>query len=246
MVVRPVLEVSNLNAFYREGGGGLLFRGTRRQVLHDVSFQIYEKEILGLVGESGTGKTTLSKVILGLEKEYTGQITHYTEKPQMVFQDPKGSLNPRMTVGRQLEEPLIIAGQGTRRERQSRVREMLNLVGLEEAYLSSYPKELSGGQRQRVSIAIALIQSPRLLIADEPVSALDATIRAQVLKLLLELHRKLGLSYLFISHDLAVIEQMCSRVLVMREGRIVEAGPVETVFYHPQHEYTKQLLRDSW
>jgi len=245
-VTKPILEVQNLNAFYRESGQGLFGRSGRRQVLYDVSFQLQKGEILGLVGESGTGKTTLSKVILGLERDYSGQIIHRTQGPQMVFQDPYGSLNPRMTIGRQVEEPLIIAGKLRREKRRERVREMLGLVGLEETYLSRYPKELSGGQRQRVSIAIALIQSPKLLIADEPVSALDATIRAQVLDLLLDLHQKLALSYLFISHDLAVIEQICNRVLVMHQGRIVETGTVAEVFRNPQHTYTKTLLKASF
>jgi len=204
----PVLEVRNLNAYYREANRG------RWQVLYDVSFSLMEGEILGLVGESGSGKTTLSKVILGLERDYTGEVMHHTTRPQMVFQDPYGSLNPRMTVGRQVEEPLLLTRKYSRSERRERVEEMFKLVGLDSAYLTRYPRELSGGQRQRVSIAAALIQRPKLLIADEPVSALDATIRAQVLDLLLELHDKLGLSYLFISHDLSVVEQMCDQVLI--------------------------------
>jgi len=232
----PVLEVRNLDAFYRAGGRG------RWQVLYDVSFSLMEGEILGLVGESGAGKTTLSKVILGLEREYTGEVIHHTTRPQMVFQDPYGSLNPRMTVGRQVEEPLLLPRKYSRGERRERVEEMFRLVGLDPAYLTRYPRALSGGQRQRVSIAAALIQRPKLLIADEPVSALDATIRAQVLDLLLELHEELGLSYLFISHDLSVVEQMCDRVMIMRDGVIVEQGSVAAVFDHPQHEYTKQLL----
>ena len=232
----PVLEVRNLNAYYREANRG------RWQVLYDVSFSLMEGEILGLVGESGSGKTTLSKVILGLERDYTGEVMHHTTRPQMVFQDPYGSLNPRMTVGRQVEEPLLLTRKYSRSERRERVEEMFKLVGLDSAYLTRYPRELSGGQRQRVSIAAALIQRPKLLIADEPVSALDATIRAQVLDLLLELHDKLGLSYLFISHDLSVVEQMCDQVLIMRDGVIVEQGSVAAVFDDPQHAYTKQLL----
>jgi len=172
----------------------------------------------------------------------------------MIFQDPYGSLNPRMTVAQQVEEPLKISGgmdggitggmSGPKR--RERVLEMLNMVGLDERVLDRYSKELSGGQRQRVSIAISLILKPRLLIADEPVSSLDATIQAQVLDLLSDLQQKLGLSYLFISHDLAVIERMCHRVMVMHHGRIVEEGSVAEIFENPKHAYTKALLRASF
>jgi len=237
-VSRAILEVENLNAFYRDGR-------TRRQVLHGVRFELMEGEILGLVGESGSGKSTLARVILGLEPDYTGTVVHHTERPQMVFQDPGGSLNPRMTVRRTVEEPLIIAGGYSRAERAEMVREMLGLVGLDERYLERLPAALSGGQRQRVSIAAALIRRPQFVIADEPVSALDATVQAQVLDLLWDLHRQLGLSYLLISHDLAVVEEMCGRVMIMQGGRIVEAGTVEEVFDAPEHAYTKQLLRAS-
>jgi len=229
------LEVRDLDAFYRT-------KGARRQVLHGVSFELLEGEILGLVGESGSGKSTLARVILGLEPEYTGTITHHTERPQMVFQDPGGSLNPRMTVRRTVEEPLVVAGGYSRTERERLVREMLDLVGIDERYLDRLPRALSGGQRQRVSIAAALIRRPQLLIADEPVSALDATVQAQVLDLLWDLHQQLGLSYLLISHDLAVVEEMCDRVLILKEGRIVEQGTVAQVFDAPQQEYTKELL----
>jgi len=160
----------------------------------------------------------------------------------MIFQDPYSSLNPAYTVGWILEEPLRIRGGFTPEERKQRVREMFRLVELPEEYLSSRPSELSGGQRQRVSIAAALIQQPKFLIADEPVSALDVTIQAQILKLLRQLRKELDLSYLFISHDLNVVYQLCDRVIVMKEGRIVEQGTVDEIFDNPQEEYTKQLL----
>ena len=218
---RPVLEVRNINAFYRNRAKGFFGRSQRRQVLFDVSFDLLEGEILGLVGKSGCGKSTLSRVILGLEPDYTGEIIHHSERPQMVFQDPYTALNPRMTVGQTVEEPLILSGVGNRMERRRVVVEMLERVGLGERHLTLYPKELSGGMRQRVSIAAALILKPRLLVADEPVSALDVTVQAQVLDLLWELRGEMGLSYLFISHDMAVVEEICDRVLVMEAGKLI-------------------------
>ena len=200
------------------------------------------REILGLVGESGTGKSTLAKTILGMVRPAAGQVIHYTKRPQMIFQDPYSSLNPAYSVEWLLEEPLRIYGKYDAPERKRRVREMLERVELPEEVLKARPAELSGGQRQRVSIAVALIQRPRFLIADEPVSALDVTIQAQILKLLRELRDELDLSYLFISHDLNVVYQLCDAALVMKQGRIVEQGTVDDLFDHPQDPYTKQLL----
>jgi len=218
---KAVLTVRDVNAFYRDRGSGLLASRKRRQVLFDVSFDLMEGEILGLVGESGCGKSTLSRVILGLEPDCTGEIIHHSSKPQMVFQDPYSALNPRMTVGQTVDEPLFLSGMRARTERRRLVIEMLERVGLRERHLALYPRELSGGMRQRVSIAAALVTHPRLLIADEPVSALDVTVQAQVLDLLWELRREMGLSYLFISHDMAVVEEICDRVLVMEAGRLL-------------------------
>ena len=236
-----VLSVSHVTSGYRDGG--LFTKGPYQEVLHDVSFDVHHKEILGLVGESGTGKTTLARTILGIVQPDQGSVTHFTKRPQMIFQDPYSSLNPAYSVAWSLEEPLRIYGKYDARERQRRVREMLKLVELPEECLKAKPHELSGGQRQRVSIAMALIQRPKFLIADEPVSALDVTIQAQILKLLKDLRDELELSYLFISHDLNVVYQLCDRVLVMKKGRIVEQGTVDEIFNHPQQEYTKQLLR---
>ena len=236
-----VLSVSHVTSGYRDGG--LFTKGPYHEVLHDVSFDVHHKEILGLVGESGTGKTTLARTILGIVQPDQGSVTHYTKRPQMIFQDPYSSLNPAYSVAWSLEEPLRIYGKYDARERERRVREMLKLVELPEECLKAKPHELSGGQRQRVSIAMALIQRPKFLIADEPVSALDVTIQAQILKLLKDLRDELELSYLFISHDLNVVYQLCDRVLVMKKGRIVEQGTVDEIFNHPQQEYTKQLLR---
>ncbi len=237
-----VLEVKNVDSFYTEGRS--LFGGKvkHKQVLNDVTFDICEGEIVGLVGESGSGKTTLSRCILGLHTDFTGQIIHHSTRPQMVFQDPFSSLNPSRSIGWILEEPLRIRGGMTEAERRDAVHEVLEQVGLGPEYAKRRPRELSGGQRQRVSIAGAVITRPKLIIADEPVSALDVTIQAQILQLLVDLKKKYELSYLFISHDLNVIYQICNRVLVMRKGELVEQGYVDDIFNDPKHPYTRQLL----
>ena len=240
MTTDLVLSLRNVTSGYRDGG--IFRRGAYQEVLHDVSFDVHRGEILGLVGESGTGKSTLARTILGMVQPDSGEVIHYTKRPQMIFQDPYSSLNPAYTVEWILEEPLRIYGKYDGAERKRRVREMLARVELPDEVLTAKPAELSGGQRQRVSIAAALIQRPKFLIADEPVSALDVTIQAQILQLLRALRDELELSYLFISHDLNVIYQLCDRVLVMKEGRIVERGTVEEIFDHPRQEYTKQLL----
>ena len=241
MTDQPALSVRHLTCGY-ESGGGLLGKAKRREVLHDVTFDVREGEILGLVGESGTGKSTLAKAILGMIKPDSGEIVHYTKRPQMIFQDPYSSLNPAYSVAWILEEPLRIFGKYNALERAQRVRDILDRVELPEEVLDAKPAELSGGQRQRVSIAAALIQRPKFLVADEPVSALDVTIQAQILGLLKKLNHELELSYLFISHDLNVVYQLCDRVLVMKDGRIVEQGTVEELFGTPKEDYTRRLL----
>ncbi len=233
----PILRMERLNSWYGRGRA-------RKQVLRNVTLSLAPGEVLGVVGESGSGKSTLAKCVLGLVTDITGTLAVNSPRPQMVFQDPYGSLNPAKTVGWILEEPLRAAGIKDKKERRQRVRDFLPLVGLEEEHLSRRPAQLSGGQRQRVAIAAALIQGSRLIVLDEPVSALDVTLQAQI-RLLADLKEKLGLSYLFISHDLAVVYQLCDRVAVMTGGEIVEEGDVDEIYDHPRHEYTKKLLAAS-
>ena len=240
---QTLLEIRHLNSFYEEGNGIFTPGKRRRQVLRDVSFSLYKGEILGLVGESGSGKTTLSRAIVGLLHDYEGEIVRNTStRPQMVFQDPYSSLNPAHTIGWILEEPLKIRGGMTSGARKELVCQMLERIGLSRDYVNRKPHELSGGQRQRIAIATAIIAGPELVVADEPVSALDVTIQAQILELLMDLRREFHLSYLFISHDLNVIYQICDRVLVMKNGEIVEENTVQEIFTNHRHPYTKQLL----
>ncbi len=212
-MLEKILEVKHVNAYYREGK-------TRRQILYDVSFTLYEGEIVGLVGESGSGKSTLCKCVLGLLKDYEGEIVHYTQRPQMVFQDPFSALNPRKTIGWILEEPLRVKGGFSRQERRKEAVEMLQRVHLPEDFYERYPRELSGGQRQRVSIALALITGTKFILADEPLSALDVTVQAQIIALLKELQEKEKICYLFVSHDLDVVSMLCGRVLLLQDGKV--------------------------
>ena len=232
--MKKILEVKHVSASYKD-------EKEEKQVLKDISLEVREDEILGLVGESGCGKSTLSKVILGFVKPDAGEICHYTKMPQMIFQDPFSSLNPSKRISWILEEPLRMQ-KIPKEERKQKVLEMAEKVGLSPEYLKRYPRELSGGQRQRVSIAAALIQGAKFIIADEPVSALDVTIQRQIMELLVQLQEEMKLSVLFISHDLNVIYQMCDRVLVMKDGQILEEGETEELFENPKTEYTKELL----
>ena len=232
--MKKILEVKHVSASYKD-------EKEEKQVLKDISLEVREDEILGLVGESGCGKSTLSKVILGFVKPDAGEICHYTKMPQMIFQDPFSSLNPSKRISWILEEPLRMQ-KIPKEERKQKVLEMAEKVGLSPEHLKRYPRELSGGQRQRVSIAAALIQGAKFIIADEPVSALDVTIQRQIMELIAQLQEEMKLSVLFISHDLNVIYQMCDRVLVMKDGQILEEGETEELFENPKTEYTKELL----
>lgn len=251
-----ILEVENLRKVYRSRRG-LLGREEETVAVDGVTFEVEDGETFGLVGESGCGKTTIARCILRLVAADGGTIRFggrdlLTLPPpelkavrrelQMVFQDPYSSLNPRMTVAAILREPLDIHAAGSRRERDIRVRELAGLVGLSESSLSKFPHEFSGGQRQRIGIARALALSPRLVIADEPVSALDLSIRAQVINLMADLQEQLGLAYLLIAHDLTLVRHVCRRVAVMHRGRIVELAPAEALFASPAHPYTRRLM----
>ncbi len=244
-----ILEVDGLNVYYTNKGNILgkitSRRADRQHVLKDVSFSMKKGEILGLVGESGCGKTTLAKAILGMQKQFDGRIRLRCRNPQMVFQDPYASLNPSKRIGWILEEPLRVKKGSERLSREARSRrvdEMLARVGLDAKIKEHYPGELSGGQRQRVAIAAALLCDTEFLIADEPVSALDVTIQAQIIRLLLKLHAQMGISILFISHDLRVVYQMCDRVMIMKDGVLLEQGEVDGVYRNPQTDYTRLLL----
>ena len=240
--MNEILKVENLSISFPMKKKTVFDKTQMRQVVKNASITIYEGEIVGLLGESGCGKSTIAKAIIGMNKHYEGRIEHFSTFPQMIFQDPFGSLNPSKNVKFILTEALRNLTKKTKVEREERAKEMLEKVGLNEKYLSHYPNELSGGQRQRIAIATALMLEPKLIIADEPVSALDVTVQAQVIKLLLDLKEELGLSILFISHDLRVVYQMCDRVMVMKQGEIVESGTVEDVYQNPKHPYTKTLL----
>ena len=231
-----ILEVRNLSVEFKKDKKPFF-------AVSDVSFDVKEGEILGLAGESGCGKSSLSRAILGIQKKgVTGSVKHFAKRPQMVFQDPAGSLNPSKKIGFILEEPIRVKGNFDKAERKRRVKDMLKKVDLDEEILDRYPNELSGGQRQRVCIAAALMQEPKFLIADEPVSALDVTVQSQILELLKRLHRELGIAILFISHDLRVVYNLCDRVMVMKSGKIVEMGELQDVYFNPQHPYTKSLM----
>ncbi|MCR4651495.1 MAG: ABC transporter ATP-binding protein [Lachnospiraceae bacterium] len=234
-----VARVNDLTVIYRKNGRE--FRAVDK-----VSFEIHDKEILGLVGESGSGKSTIAKAMLGIEKKHTGTVEHMSEYPQMIFQDPYGSLNPSKTIGFILEEPLRnLRKDISKQERKEKVIEALKLVGLPEDFIKRKPSELSGGQKQRVCIAQTLILKPKLIIADEPVSALDVTIQQEILNLMLQLHEELDVSILFISHDLRVVYKMCDRIIVLKDGRIVEEGRPEDIYHDPKEEYTSMLLRSA-
>ncbi|MBR5536396.1 MAG: ABC transporter ATP-binding protein [Clostridia bacterium] len=237
-MAEPVFEMRDLSSFYGKGK-------ERLRYLKNVNLSLQQGEVLGLVGESGSGKSTLAKCLLGMVTDTEGYLEVNAPRPQMVFQDPYGSLNPAKTIGWILEEPLRAIGVKDKAERRRRVLEMIGLVGLEEKHLDRRPSQLSGGQRQRVAIAAALIQGSKFIILDEPVSALDVTLQAQILQLLVDLKAQLGLSYLFISHDLSVVYQICDRVAVLYHGEIVDQGDVDTVYDRPASDYTKRLLEAS-
>lgn len=239
-----ILTVKDLHVSYknRKKNSG---KTEEREVLKGLSFNIDENEIVGLVGESGCGKSTLSKALLGLIKSKSGEIKLDCKHPQMVFQDPYSSLNPKKKISFILEEPLKNLTDMTAEERRAKAEWILGEVGLGKEYLDRYPSELSGGQRQRVCIAESMILGSNFLILDEPVSALDVTIQAQVLELIRELKEKHRLSILFISHDLRVVYSLCDRVMILKDGLIVEQGDRENIYRNPQHEYTKKLLKSA-
>ncbi|HEV8482118.1 MAG TPA: dipeptide ABC transporter ATP-binding protein [Blastocatellia bacterium] len=252
-----MLEVRNLKKYFPAGSGLLGARNETIKAVDGVSFGIRRGETFGLVGESGCGKSTIGRCILRLIEPSAGQVNFQgtdlltlgseelrrrRRDLQIIFQDPYSSLNPRMKVGEIIEEPLIIHRTGARTERRERVAELLRLVGLEPAHAARYPHEFSGGQRQRIGIARALALNPSFIVCDEPVSALDVSVQAQVVNLLQDLQEKLGLTYLFISHGLSVVEHISSRVGIMYLGKLVEVASSEEIFKNAQHPYTRALL----
>ncbi|HEY1317966.1 MAG TPA: ATP-binding cassette domain-containing protein [Gaiella sp.] len=254
----PLLVVKNLKKWFPIKKGVLIDRTVDYvKAVDDVSFEIYPGKTLGLVGESGSGKSTTGYCVLELLKPTSGSVRFLGEElttmkkedlrrmrreMQIVFQDPYASLNPRMTVGNIVAEPLVVHKVGNRARRRKTVEELLEVVGFNPDFVNRYPHEFSGGQRQRIGIARALALNPRLIVCDEPVSALDVSIQAQILNLLKDLQAEFGLAYLFVAHDLAVVRTMSDDIAVMNKGQIVEAGVAEEVYANPKDEYTKALL----
>ena len=253
----PLLEVEGLARSYTLPREHLRGPAPRVDALQGVSFTLQAGRSLGIVGESGSGKSTLARLVMALDRPTAGRVLmqgrdlHALPAPelrrarrdfQMVFQDPYGSLDPRQTVERIVSEPLDALAEVPRRERHERAAEALASVGLRTADLGKYPHEFSGGQRQRIAIARALVTRPRLIVADEPVSALDVSVQAQVLNLMQDLQARFGVTYMLISHDLAVVQHMCEEVAVLWQGSIVEQGPPQRLFTDPQHPYTRALL----
>ena len=254
---KALLRVDGLKTYFPVRGGVLLTAKAQCKAVDDISLKIGAGETLGLVGESGCGKSTLGKTIVRLIKPTAGQIRFdgvdlaklsesrlkpHRRQVQMIFQDPADSLNSRHTIGNILEEPFIIHGIGDEAERNRRVNELLDIVGLPASAAERFPFEFSGGQRQRIGIARAIALHPKLVICDEPVSALDVSIQSQILNLLLDLQEKMGLSYLFIAHDLAVVKHVSDRIAIMYLGRIVELGGADEVYERPKHPYTRALI----
>jgi oligopeptide transport system ATP-binding protein len=253
-----LLKVGELKKYFPVKSGILVERTVDHvKAVDDVSFEIGEGETLGLVGESGSGKSTTGYCVLQLMRPTSGSVSfmgrelttmarndlrEIRKEMQIVFQDPYSSLNPRMTVGTTVAEPMLVHGQDTRRGRELRVRDLLETVGFNPDFTNRYPHEFSGGQRQRIGIARALALNPRLIVCDEPVSALDVSIQAQILNLLKDLQRDFRLTYLFVAHDLAVVRAMSDRIAVMNKGKIIETGKAEDVYTNPQEDYTKALL----
>ena len=263
----PLLEVKDLHVRFPVFGGLLLRRQGEVHAVNGVSFTLNQGETLGLVGESGSGKTTVGRAIINILRamsysvEISGEVLYhhpngvvnlaplgrsgmrpYRTDIQMIFQDPYSSLNPRMSVGQIVEEPLKIHTKQTPAERRDRVVWLMQKVGLSPDYIHRYPHEFSGGQRQRIGIARALATNPKIVIADEPVSALDVSIQAQVVNLMQDLQQEFGLSYIFIAHDLSVVRHISTRIAVMFKGQIVEIGEAESIYQHPQHAYSRTLL----
>jgi peptide/nickel transport system ATP-binding protein len=253
----PLLEVHNLRKEYYSNAGFFKAKSVVKAV-NDISFSVFEGETMGLVGESGCGKSTLGKVILQLEKATSGSIKYrgkeltslnsselrtLRKEIQLIFQDPYSSLNPRLIIGEALIEPMTVHKIGTsKKDRKEKVLKLLKRVGLDETYYHRYPHELSGGQRQRVGIARTIVMEPKLVICDESVSALDISVKAQVLNLLNELKNDFGFTYIFISHDLAVVKYMADQLLVMNAGKIEELGDADEIYANPRKEYTKKLI----
>ena len=247
------MDVQHLSQVFHIGKGWLK-SGKPLRAVDDISLQVRNGEVLAIVGESGCGKTTLSRLMLGLQNPTSGAIyvngealvdvdrKAFARRVQPVFQDPYSSLNPRRTIGEIIMDPLLIHNIGTAEERQARVEDTMAKVGLPHRMIHSYPSQMSGGQRQRVAIARALVMRPEVLICDEPTSALDVSVQAQILNLLQELRNELNLTYIFISHDLSVVEYMADYVAVMYLGRFVEVGPARDVLTNPKHPYTQVLL----